>query len=112
RYVRRGRRHVGTEQFLQHPAPAEYGTSAVRVRGHGQDARLAQDAAAHRVLDGDAAHFLALDAVDLVELRQAFVDKGVVGVDDLQDTAVLADDRVEEQDRLLAHGRGQLVVEL
>ena len=50
RHVRRRRGHLGAEQLFQHPPSPQHGAGAVRERGGGQDACLAQHAAAVRVV--------------------------------------------------------------
>src|SRR5438874_184494 len=57
-------------------------------------------------------NLLALNALDAVVFRQTFVDEAEVGVEEIEDTAVLAQDRLEEQLGLADHGRAQLLVEV
>ena len=71
---------------------------------------MAEVAAAVRVVERHAAHVLALDPVHAVEDgAELLVDEGVVGVDEPADRLVVADERQEEQRRLVAHRGHQRV---
>ncbi len=109
-YVRRRRRGRRTEDLLEHPLAALDRRGSRRVRGQCQDAGLRQDAAAvGRQLD--PTELLARHTLNAVKLRQPPVHEAEVGVDEVENAAILAEDRLEEQLRLADHGRTQLVVE-
>ena len=72
---------------------------------------MAEDAAAILVGERDAAELLADDVRDPVDLGDALVDERVVGREQVEDVAILADDAVEEQLGFTLVGFGELVVE-
>ena len=77
---------------------------SVRTLGLRQDA-----AAVGRQLH--PAELRALDPLDAVVLRQPLVHEAEVGVQEVEDAAILAEDRLEEQLALADHARPQIVVE-
>ena len=84
-----------------------------RVRRHRQDAALAQQPAALAVLvERDAAEAAAVDVRNAVVLRQPLVDERVVGAQQIEHAAILAQDAVEEELRLLPERLPQVVVEV
>ena len=60
----------------------------------------------------DAAELAAVDVRDAVMLCQPFVDEGVVGGQQIDDAAILADHAVEQQLHLAAHRLPQRIVEV
>ena len=94
--------------------PRFTGEVRVGIRGDGQHAGLRQDAAAPAVGgEIDAAEFVALDAGDAVDVGQAFVDEGVVGIEEIQEAAIFAHDVGEERARVSrASSRRSVVVEV
>ena len=101
---RRGR----AQQLLEHPLAAQHRAGPPRVRGQGQHRRHAEHAAAAAVLQLDAAELGAGHPVDAVVLRQRLVEVRVVGIEQLEDRPILAEDGVEEGDGLLDHRVAQL----
>ena len=93
--------------------PRMHGRGAVRLRGQRQDAPLpSSPRRSSNCRELHAPEVAALDVRDPVVLRQPLVDEGVVGIEQIQDAAVLAQDAVEEQLRLLDEGLAQVVVEI
>ena len=108
--ARRGRRRRVAEQHVEHVVAALDRAGVLVVRRQGQDAAVAQVAAAVRVVEPHAAHVIALDALHAVERGgELLVDEGVVGVDEPPDRLVAANERQEEQRRLVAHRGHQRV---
>ena len=113
RHVRRRRRRRRAEDVFEDPLAADHGRGAGRVRGHRQDAPLAEQAAPHAVVaELDAAEVAAVDVRDAVVLGQALVQERVVRLQQVEHAAVLAQDALEQQLRLLAEGLPQVVVEV
>ena len=77
-HVRRRRRRRRAEQHFHDPLAAQHRRRAIRVRGHHQDAALAEQPAAEVVRELDATEAAADDAGDLVVLRQPLVDERVI----------------------------------
>ena len=73
---------------------------------------MAKQAAARIVLHRDTPEVAAIDARHTVVASQPLVQKGVVGAQQVEDAAILADDALEEQLRLAAHRATQVVVEV
>ena len=59
----------------------------------------------------DLAELVPLDAGNAVKLGQALIQEGVIGVDEIEDGAVFADDVLEEQVGLLLHRHPRVVGE-
>ena len=113
RHVRRGRRWRRAEDVLEDPFAADHGRRAGRVGGHGQDAPLAEQAAPHAVVaELDATELAAVDVRDAVVLGQALVQERVVRLQQVEHAAILAQDVLEQEFRLLAEGLPQVVVEV
>ena len=98
RNVRRRRRRRRCEQILQHPLAAQHRRRPGRVGGERQDASLAQQSAA-RAAGGkrDAPEIAALHVGNAVVLGQPLIDERVVGRQQFEHAAILAQDAVEEQ---------------
>ena len=125
RHVRRRRRRRRAEDLLEHPLAALHRRGPRRVRGHGQHAGLRQQpprssgwqSHAHELSPVNAVgpgfcrllapSTVAVGVDDAVVPGQPLVQEGEVGVDQVEDAAVLADDRLEEQLGLLEHRRPQ-----
>ena len=104
-----GRRRI--EQVVEHPPATQHRRGARRIGRNGQDARLREHAATLAIGEFHAAEGGAGHAVDSVVLREPLVQVRVLRVEELEDAAVLADDVLEEQHRLVAHREAQVVVE-
>src|SRR5439155_814522 len=65
--------------------------------------RLAVGQRSRRVLHLDPAKLLPRDVVDAVVPAQPFVEKGEVGIEEIDDAAIFLDDRLEEQLDFLDH---------
>ena len=114
----RQRRHVGRrvgrrrpQDVGQDPLAAKHRRRPHRVRGDGQDAALPEQPApvpAHR----HAPEVAPLHVGNAVVPREPVVDEGVVGVEQVEDAAVLPHDALEEQLRLAAERLPQPVVEV
>ena len=112
----RGRRRR-PEDLFQDPLAALHRRSPVGVGGRRQDARLRQHAATVGTSRQAHADEFALaaregDAAQPVEAGQRAVDVGEVGVEQVGDLAVLADDLPEEQLRLAHHRSAQRLAEV
>ncbi len=113
RHVRRGRRRRRAEDVLEDPLAADHGRRAGRVGGHGQDTPLAEQAAPHAVVaELDASEVAAVDVRDAVVLGQALVQERVVRLQQVEHAAILAQDALEQEFRLLSEGLPQVVVEV
>ena len=108
----RRRRHRGAEQVLQDPLAALHRRGAVADRGDRQEAAVTEQAAARAVGERHAAEPAPADVGDAVVARQALVHERVVGVDEIEDAAIVADDGVEEQLRLARERVAEVAVEL
>ena len=98
RDVGRGRRRRRIEQVLQDPFAAKDGRSARGIRRDRQDAGLCENAAAMRIgREIDAAELAALDVRNAVEGGQALIQERVIGVDEIEDGAVVANDGLKEE---------------
>ena len=60
----------------------------------------------------NADQFAAGHARDAIECGELLVRKGVIGIEQIEQAAIFANDRIEESDDFLALGGGQLVIEL
>ena len=109
RHVRRRRRRRRAEQHLQHPLAALHRRGAIGHRREQQDAALRQQAAA-RLRQRHAAEAGAGDVGNAVVPREPLVDERVVGGDQIEHAAVLADDAVEEELGFLDERLGQRAV--
>ena len=107
----RRRRRRGAQQTLQNPLAALHHRSPVGVRGDRENAALPQQSAAVRVGERHAAELRAVDIGDAVVLRQALVEKSVVGVQQVQHAAVLAQHAGKEQVRFLEERPAQGFIE-
>src|SRR5690606_25512088 len=97
RYVRRGRGRGSAEQILENPLAALHDGRTVGVGGDGQDAALAQQAAARRTgRQGNLAELRSVDVGDAVVLGETLVEIRVVRVEHFEDVAVFAEDARQE----------------
>ena len=93
------------EDTFQHPdAPFErMRITAIGV--HRQNRSAGQDAAPIRLeFNRNTAEMGAMHTGNAIVPCQAFVDYGVIGMDEVQDTAVALEDVLKESDRLFLHG--------
>lgn len=100
------------EKVFEDPFAAFDGRGAIGVGGEGENAGVGEEAAARGALEGDADEFVAGDAGDAVVAGEGFVEVGEVGVDEVEDAAVVADDGFDEQGGLAEHVVAEGVVEL
>ena len=108
---RRRRRHA--QQVVEDELAPDHRRGARRVRRDHQNARLAQQAAASGVfVEIDASEAAAVHVRDAVVLREPFVHVGVVRVQQIERAAILAQDALEEQLRLLLERLTEVVVEV
>ena len=101
RNIGRRRRRRRAENILQHVLSANHGRGPRRIARNGQDAGMAQDAAA---LVGRQIHPPELrpgDAFDAVVLRQPLVQEGELGVEELGQRPILAQQCLEEHPRFV-----------
>src|SRR5688500_8545996 len=83
------------------------------VRGHRQDAAGAEQAAALAlVFQRDAPKVAAVDVGYFVMPGEAFVEIGVIGLEQLEHATILAQDALEEELRFLSESLPQVVVEI
>ena len=99
------------QDLFQHPDAAVHGARAVGEGRHRQDARHREDAAAVAVGERHLAH-RGPGRAQPVDRRERLVEERIVAGDEVLQAAVLAQDAVEEQARLVDHrgaqGRGHL----
>ena len=114
RDIGRWRRKLLVEQVFQDELAADHRRGAKaftqRLRRQRQDRGMGHDAAALRQIDRHLAEFVASDAADAIELGQARIDEGVVGIEQVGDGAVVGDDVVEELLGLALHRGEQRLV--
>ena len=101
--VGRGRRQFHAQQRLEHPFPPQHRACPHRQRGRRQQTRHADDTASVAVLNGDLAELPSDDTADSVVRRQFLVHREVLGVDELEQTAVLPQQAAEELDDFPLH---------
>ena len=111
RHVGRRRRRRRCQQHFHHPLAALHRRGAIGDRGQRQDAALAEQAAAIR-RQRHALERVAGDVRDVVVNRQPLVHERVVGGQQIEQAAILAHDRIEEELGLLLHRLGERVVVL
>jgi len=116
--VRHELRHVGrrrwrrrSQQVLEHPLAAKNDRRAIGIRRHGQDAALAEQAAPVRIAQRHAAELRSIDTRDAVVLCEALVDERMVGRQQVEQTAIFADDAADEELRFFHEGRAKRLVE-
>ncbi len=113
RNVRRRRRRRRRQQVVQHPFAAQHRRRPCRVRRERQDAALPQQAAARAAFrERDAPEIAALHVRNAVVQGEPLVDEGVVGGQQLEHAAVLAQDAVEEELGLAMKRAAQRLVEI
>ena len=99
------------ENLLQDPLPTLHRRCPVGVGRQREHARLGQHAAPSVVRKGNLPKRIARHPGDLVMPRQRLVDKGVVGVEQLEHAAVVPQDKREVLLGLLTHRLAQPVIE-
>ena len=112
RHRRGRRRRRGVQQVLEDPLAAKHRRGPRRVGRHREHARLHQHAFARRVAQIDSPELGAHDARQPVVAGEPLVDERVLRVQELQDAAVLANDRREEEIRFLPHRLAEVVLEV
>ena len=114
------RRHIGRRRWrrrpkkvLEDPLAPNHRRGARGVGRNGQNASLAQQAAALPVgAERDAAKAIAVDMGDAVMLGEALVEEGVVRLEQIEHAPVLAKHALDEKLRFLPEGLAQIVVEV
>src|SRR5205814_7324568 len=109
----RGRWGRRAENILQDPFPADHRRSPVRTRGIRQNRALSEQPAT-RAVGGKQSppESFGVHARNPVVPGQTLVEERIVGVQQVEHAAILADDTVEEQLRLALEGLTQIVVEV
>ncbi len=110
--VGRRRRRRRAENILEHPLPTENGRRTGRMGCDGEQAAFAKKAPARFVRQHDAAELAAVDARDAVMAREPFVDESVVGGQQIEDVAILANHAFEKQFGFAGERLTQVVVEI
>ena len=106
-----GRRRA--EQVFENPPAAVHGGGPRGHRRDRQHAALPQQPAPRAVrVERDAAEVAAVNIRDAVVARQPFVHERVVGVDQIDDASVFADDALEEHLGFAAKRLPQVLVEV
>src|SRR5205807_5888638 len=100
-----------SQQVFENPLAALYNRGAIRIRRHGENAALREQATAAGISQFDAAELRSVNAGNAVELSKPLVHIRVLRVQELGDGPVLAQDRVEEQLGFLLERAAQAVVE-
>ena len=111
-HVRRRLGRRGAENIVENPLAAQDGGRPVGARSHGQDACVTQQTAAARIRERHAAELVPVDFRNPVVPREALVHEGVVGCQQLEHAAVLAQDGFQQQLRFPAGCMPQAVVEV
>ena len=114
RHVRRRVRRTHAEHVGHDPFAARDRRRAIGFGAGCEERPLAQQPAArlHVRTERDATELAAGDVLDAVMLGQPLVDERVVGVQQVHDAAIVADDRVEQQLHLPPHGLTKRIVEV
>src|SRR5262245_33877564 len=113
RHVRRWRRWRRSKDILQDPLAAQHGRSAVRVGGHGENTSLSKEPAPYAVVrQSDAAEVAAVHIRNAVMFCEPFIQEGVIGIQKIDDTAILFYDASKEQLSLAAECLAQVVIEV
>ena len=109
-HIGRRRAGRGAEEFFQEPDAAGHGRGLDAVRGNGEDAGLAEQAATGRIgRQADALQVITADLGQFVEPRQPGVEIGEVGIDERGDGAVGANEFGDEAPGFLLHRRLEAV---
>ena len=105
RHIRRWRRYRSSEQSFQRPGAPQHRTGFLVTRRHRQHTAQADHARSPVVRPLHQVKLLVVETLylvfQLIELHQPLGQVRVVGVQQLQQAAVLAQDSIEQQDRLL-----------
>ena len=109
-HVGRRKRRAHAEELLQYPFAARNRRSPVGDRGHRQHASLAQQTEPVLIRQRYTPEAVSLDIGNPIVLRQTLVDEGIVCGQQIDHAAIFADDAVEEQFRLTAHGLQKIIV--
>ena len=112
RYARRRRRRRIVQEIVENPFAANHGRSAGGIRGDRQHTGLRQHAATLFAGQFHAAERRAFHVRNAVEFRQRLIQERELTIDEIQNTAVLADHRVKKEPRFLAHGVTKLLVKI
>ena len=112
RHIGRRLRRRGIQEIVEDPLAAQHRRRARRVRGDREDAALRQHAAARRGGQVDLPELRSRDVRHAIVARETLVQERVAAVDEIEDAAILPDDRLEEELRLAAHRQPQVVFEL
>ena len=100
-------------RFSRIHLPRTTGEVRSGIRRDGQDAAVAEQAAARAVgRQRHAAEVIAFDVRQAVEARDALVDERVVGAQQIERAAILLHDAAEEELRLALRALAQRVVEV
>ena len=108
----RGWRRRIAQDLFKDPLAAPDRAGAGRTRSDGQDAGHRQHPPAVAIGELDLAHGGSGDVGDAIVLGQAFIEEGIVAVEEFDDAAVLAHHRFEEHGRLIVHRLAQRLVEV
>ena len=109
-HIGRRRRHGRGENIVEQPLSADCRRRAGRVRGHGQNRRLAQQPPAVLIGERHPAEVGSIDARNSVVPGQLFVEERVLRRQQIHDAPVLLQLSVEEQLHLPHEGNPQVVV--
>src|SRR5262245_60807603 len=112
RDIRRRRWRWRAENIVEQPSSAQNRRGPIWIRGHGQDAALAEEPAADAVGERDAPKVAAIYVRNLVVTGEPLVHERIVRRQEIDDAAVLAQLRADEQPRFLVEGVAQLLVQL
>ena len=111
RHIRRRKRRRGAEDIFENPLASRHRRSSGRNRRDQQNTALAQQAAARVIRQLHAAKAAAVDAWYPIMLCQAFVDEGVIRVQQIDHAPVLSNVAIEEQLGFTPEGFPKIVVE-
>ena len=110
--IRRCRWRRRAENVLQNPLAANDGRRSLSLRRDRENAPLAQQSPPCVIDDRHTPELAAVDPGYAVVLREALVDEGVIGSQQVEHVAVAADDALEEQIRFSSKRLAEVVIEV
>src|SRR5688572_31600708 len=112
RDVRGWRRWRRAEHVVEQPPAAQDRRRTVRIGSHGEDTALTEQAAPYAVAEGDSPEVASVHVRDPIVAREPLIDERIVRRQQIDDAAVLAQLRGDEQSRLLTERLTEVLVEV
>src|SRR5262249_20620444 len=102
-----------SENVFENPSAARDRRRSSPDRTDGQETALSEDSAAWAVrFQGNAPKVAAVDIRNAVMLREAIVDKCVIGIEKIHDSAIFPDDAINEHLGFTLEGLPQIFIEV